>query len=365
MTARKNLTWGLVVSTYNREKVLPLCLELAIQQSRPPVEIIVVDASDHWQDTRNQVMGEIAVKAPEIRWIYEAAEQRSICLQRNQGIRLATADVLFLIDDDSLMYPTCAEEIMRVYEADTEGAIAGVQAAAVDHPPMDVAIADNRKQTGSASENFTTKQGLLSGMMHWLWKQVFLMDAKKLFLPYDGDFPAHPIPPSLANLNVWQVELFQGYRMTFRREVIAKETFEPLLRYYSAGEDLDASYRVSRHGCLLMALDAKLHHYQSAGGRLSRFKISVLSALNQALCIRKNAPNLRQLKGLYYRLMMRRIVAELLKDLLSRRWSLPQARGMVVANRYSHKLFSLSESELADWYVQFQREFLEQNRLIA
>lgn len=365
MTAQNHLTWGLVISTYNREKVLPLCLELAVKQSRLPIEIVVVDASDHWQDTRNQVMADIAVHAPDIRWVYEAAEQRSICLQRNQGIKLATADVLFLIDDDSLMYPTCAEEIMRVYEADTEGAIAGVQAAAVEHPPTDITITDNRKQTGSASEFLTPHSGLLGELKGWIWKHVFLMDGRKLFLPYDGDFPSHPIPASLSHLNVWRVELFQGHRMTYRREMIAKEMFEPFLRYYTAGEDLDASYRVSRHGCLLMALDAQLHHFQSAGGRLSRFKISVLSALNQALCIRRNAPNLSQVKGLYYRLMMRRVVAELLKDLLSRRWSLPQARGILVANRYSHKLFSLSESELGEWYVQFQREFLEQNRLIA
>jgi glycosyltransferase involved in cell wall biosynthesis len=57
-------------------------------------------------------MAEIASISSDILWVYNSAEHRSSTLQRNQGLQLATADVVFLLDDDSLMYPTCAEEIM-------------------------------------------------------------------------------------------------------------------------------------------------------------------------------------------------------------------------------------------------------------
>jgi GT2 family glycosyltransferase len=362
MTANESLSWGLVVATYQREKVLPLCLKLALEQTRKPTEIIVIDASDYWEDTRDKVMTEIASKNSDIRWVYASAENRSSTLQRNQGLQLATADVVFLFDDDSLMYPTCAEEIMRVYEADTEGVVQGVQADSVDNPPLELVTSDSKKQTGWSENGFSFV--IISFLQRFVWKHLFLMDAKLLFLPYDGDFPQHQIPASVEKLNVQLVPLLQGYRMTFRRDAILKEIFEPLLRYYAAGEDLDASYRVSRHGPLLVALDAKVHHFQSAGGRLPRFKVSVLSALNQALCIRKHSSDLKHNRQLFYRLMARRMLAETLKDALSRRWDLPQARGIWVALKYSSKLFALPDEELAEWYPYFQHEFLVSDRLI-
>jgi GT2 family glycosyltransferase len=318
----------------------------------------VIDASDAWERTRDRVMTEIAPTAPQIQWLYEPAEQRSITLQRNQGLKRATADIAFLIDDDSLMYPTCAEAIMQVYEADPEGIVAGVQAIAVENPPIAGKIADERKQAAPGSEITNADGNWRNVIRSWLWRHVFLMDACKLFLPYDTDSPNHPVPVAVARLNVCQTALFQGYRMTFRRSVITQESFEPLLRYYAAGEDLDASYRASRHGCLLTALDGKLHHYQSAGGRLPRFKIAVLSAMNQALCIRKHSENLVRCKYQYYFLISRRVIAESMKDAFSRRWSLPQARGLLVALRYSRQLFSLPDHELGEWYVQFQQKLL-------
>ena len=361
ITANKSLSWGLVVATYKREKVLPLCLKLAVEQTRKPKEIIVIDASPYWEHTRDTVMAEIASKNSDIRWVYNAAEKPSLTLQRNQGLKLATTDIVFLLDDDSLMYPTCAEEIMRVYEADTKGEIKGVQTNAVDTPPSDAEISDSKKQTGGEGESGGKLQS--SNAFRWVWKHLFLMDTGMLFIPYDGEFPKYEIPASVRNLNVQTAQLFQGYRMTYRREAILQEPFEPLLRYYAAGEDMDASHRVSRHGPLCVALDANLHHFQSASGRLPRFKVSALSALNQALFLRKYSSDLQRIKQSYYRLMARRIVAEVLKDALSRRWSLPQARGLLVALKHSPKLFALPDEELAEWYPYFQQEFLVSDRL--
>jgi GT2 family glycosyltransferase len=352
MIVNKSLSWGLVVATYQREKVLPLCLKLAIEQTQKPTEIIIIDASDNWESTRDTVMAEIASKSSDIRWVYTCAEHRSSTLQRNQGLQLATADVVFLFDDDSLMYPTCAEEIMRIYEADTEGVVKGVQADSVDHPPSKLVVSDSKKQVGWSEKWFKSRA------YRFLWKHLFLMDTELNFLPYDGAFPKHEIPASVRKLNVQSVKLLEGFRMTFRRDAILKEIFEPMFLYYAAGEDMDASYRVSRHGLLLEAVEAKVHHFKSAGGRLSRFKVSVLAALNQALCLRKHSSDLKRNRQLFYRLMARRMLAETLKDTLTRRWDLPQARAIWVAIKYSRKLFALPDEELAKWYPDFQREFL-------
>ena len=56
----------------------------------------------------------------------------------------------------------------------------------------------------------------------------------------------------VKELNVVPVRIFDGFRMTYRREVFAKEIFEPLFLYYAVLEDSDLSYCVSRHGTLAM-----------------------------------------------------------------------------------------------------------------
>src|SRR4051794_15406291 len=70
--------WTLVLCTYRRREVLMLCLKAAMRQTRPPTEVIIVDASADWETTRDQVMAEIVPLQPEIRWQYVQAERRSL-----------------------------------------------------------------------------------------------------------------------------------------------------------------------------------------------------------------------------------------------------------------------------------------------
>src|SRR5262249_52513802 len=151
-------------------------------------EIIVVDASPGWEKTRDDVLANLAAAHPEIRWNYVAAEKRSSAAQRNQGIRLATADVLLLIDDDSLMYPDCAEQILRIYEADPEGVVAGVNAMHVPVPPDDPqdALAQKPSEHGT-TKHYSPVARAIRGLLR----------ADDLFVPYDADFPQHPLPEAL------------------------------------------------------------------------------------------------------------------------------------------------------------------------
>ncbi len=64
------------------------------------------------------------------------AEAECACCRRSatrdRARRLRRA---LLIDDDTLLYPDCAERILRVYEADTERSIVGVSGVHVDESP--------------------------------------------------------------------------------------------------------------------------------------------------------------------------------------------------------------------------------------
>ena len=104
------MIWSLLIATYNRPESLCRSLRFATAQSRPPAEVIVVDASDRWEEHRTMVLQQVAAHAPAaILWRYERARVRGLATQRNQAIALASGDVLFLIDDDAFMYPDCAE----------------------------------------------------------------------------------------------------------------------------------------------------------------------------------------------------------------------------------------------------------------
>jgi GT2 family glycosyltransferase len=350
----QRLDWGVVVATYQREKILPTCLKLAATQTRQPLEIIVVDSSDNWQTTREQVLAEVAAHHSEIRWVYVAAEQRSSALQRNQGILLATADVLFLLDDDSFMYPDCAEQIMQIYEADPAGVVQGIQAGLADLSPTET-VADSQKVVGWSSGQVSQFGQLKS----WIWKHVFLMNVDVLCIPYNQTFPHYELPDAVQQFQIYPVKILHGCRMTFRRPALTAELFEPLLLYYAMCEDMDLSYRVSQRGALLEATEAKLYHFHSGSGRVSRYMVSALSALNQALFLKKNSDNLRRDCVRFYVLTTRRLLAEFLKDSLSQRWSLPQLRGLLTAIRYSIPLFAMSPQQLETWYPSLQKQILK------
>jgi hypothetical protein len=253
------------------------------------------------------------------------------------------------------MYPTCAEEIMRVYEADTEGVVKGVQSILAATPPSQVTVDDVPKTVGSYRDQWIPG---IESFQRFIWRHLFLMDSDFLCIPYDGEFPSYTVPTSISHLNVRPVKIFHGCRMTYRREAIAQEPFEPLLLFYALLEDMDASYRVSRHGMLLETSDAKLHHFQSNSGRLSRYVVSVLSAMNQAVCLRRYSNDLKRDRDRFYQLTARRVVAEIFKDGLSRRWTFPQVRGLLLALKYAPHVFNLSDEDLAHWYPYFQKELI-------
>lgn len=120
------LNWTLTICTYNRPHFLVETLRCALNQTRLPAEVVVVDASDAWEDHRDQMQDTFASDWEHIRLVYVPADVRSLTFQRNQALRLATSDIVFSLDDDIYLYPDAAEIVMRVYEADTDEEIAMV-----------------------------------------------------------------------------------------------------------------------------------------------------------------------------------------------------------------------------------------------
>ncbi len=347
---RETTTYGVIIATCNRHDILPLCVEHVLRQNCLPSELIIIDATPEWADMRERLDRLIRAAAPDISFQYQPARERSSSTQRNQGIALATADVLFLIDDDSLMFADCAQEILAVYAADRCREVAGVQAALADAPPVHDGRLPERKVVGSRV--FATG----SGFRRWVNRYIFMMASDQLFLPYWGRSKHALRYAKFAG--VTPVALFHGCRMTFRREVIAQVLFEESFQGYASGEDLDASYRASGHGVLLEAERARVYHHTVASGRVPRSTAATLSALNMAFLLRKHAgPRVGALLRLYLYLA-RRTCAEGLKDLFSGRFAFPQFRGLAHAGSIAWRLWTVRSSALGELYGRWQRQIL-------
>jgi len=345
-----SLTWSLAIATYKREHILPRCLRLAAKQTRPPKEVIVVDASPDWETTRDIIGQEFGRFFPHIPLNYVKAKRASSTAQRNQAIDLATGDVLFLIDDDSLMYPDCAAEIMKVYEADVDRAIQGVSAIHNPTPP-DAAEVQQVVQQGVAAVK--PQQTLLRRVV-----KTLLATDQTYFLPYDDKFPEPPIPAHLNALNIGQIQVMVGYSMTFRREALLKERFSEVLQRYAAGEDQDLSYRVSRHGALVNAIDAHLCHLEISGGRLSAYQVMVLACLNPAVLQQFYSPQRALVNRRWQKILWRRAIINLLKDLSDREFQFHRTRGILYALSQLRQIYSRSNEELLQWYPTFQADLI-------
>lgn len=339
------MTWALVVATYKREDVLPRCLRLAAAQGRPPIEIIVVDASPGWESMRELVLGEIAPQWPATRWSYLKAERRSLTFQRNQGARAASADVLFFFDDDSLMYPDCAAGIMRVYDADLDRAVAGVNATYLPDPP------DAPGSQVKATEFTTAKNYGPAARRVRRW-----LRAEDIHVPYDRPSAARPLPAAIAALPIDRWVTAAGSGMTFRREITLAEPFEEILINYAAGEDTDMGFRAQRHGVYVGAREGRLCHLGHGSGRAPTFVWAVFNMLNPVVLSALYSTNRQRLPMRHRRMLVRRLFLSVAKDAYYRRWTLPTARGALVALLMVGTIFRKSEEELRSWYPNYQRE---------
>ena len=362
-----SLSWSLVVATYNRQEVLPRCLALAARQTRPPLEIIVVDASPDWETTRARMLTELAPNYSQIRWEYVQAERRSGSAQRNQGIRLSRADIAFLIDDDSLMSPECAEQIVRIYEADTGREVAGVMADEAANPPDEPT--PPAVEPGALPPPRGKLRQLKDHFLDWLGVQDYLQpyDTKPLSweLPRTLQAAGYTTDPEVASRGAKQLLLprarLYGAWMTCRRELMEREPFDEVLDAYSYLEDADVSYRLARHGQLLLSADARICHLKAGGGRLSLFTLATLGTMNALVLHRLHSPDLSRSISLYRSFLLKQLLIQGLRDLAGKDTSFPRTHGVLVALGLFQRVFTSSEEELRRWYPTFQEELLRQD----
>ena len=326
-------TWGLVLRTRNRAQIVARCVRAAVSQSLPPTEVIVVDASDDLGETRTAIQSLCGSALKSLRFLHVAAEVRSITHQLDQGIQLATADVVFSIDDDSIMYPNAAEEVMKVYRDATDpGAVAAVGLTGVPTPPDETTSPGGTPAPPPIHRPSTLRrlQNRFDGVTN-------------RFIPYDG-WRQLDVPSGVASDAVAACQTLAGWQTTSRRQYAM---LEPPCRFLFAGktEDIDFTYRLGRHGAVLRAKKAKVCHLLTAPGRRSYRTHGVLQILSMAILMRCYTSR----RSVPIAFLAKRLILDLAYDAASSRFTFPKFRGACRGAYLAVKIRSVPDAQLQEW----------------
>jgi hypothetical protein len=320
--------------------------------------VIIVDASPHWQTTRDAILGEFEPAHPDVEFLYVQGKRASLTAQRNQGIDLAAADVAFMIDDDALLFPDTAERVMEVYDADVDQEVVALTPAFVpdvpDVPNMPDADGGTRTMKGLVGPDESRSGALRRITRRLLWSDLQLV-------AYD-DRPWHrPVPPRLAGFGLVPMP-FSGGSATFRTSVLRDVRFEEMLERYASGEDWDISLRIRDRGLIALVPSARQCHLAAAGGRLSQRTVIMLRYLNyMALHVVHSSDSARS-RRMYRQMLSRRVIGEALSDLTKRNWRLSRAAGAWAALRRLGEMFSKTPNEMRRWYPELQRQIIASDR---
>lgn len=277
-TGTQTLCFDVIIATRNRPEALELSIPLILSQSRLPRKLIVIDSSDDHTPVADVVRRTTQAWDGEV--IVEHSD-KGLPLQRNRGLTHATADIVLFPDDDSLFHPGVSDAIMAVYEGDHDKKIAGVCAAETLSPPEGVLETSQYEMSQLHQREATTRR--LRNKLEKKFSQLNPLLLMGQILRGRHLPKMDPLPSNQS-----AVEYMTGFRMSFRREVIAATGFDETLPGYALLEDIDASLTAARSGLLVGALDAKIFHYRFPGGRGDMFAWGFFSVFNRSYVVQKH-----------------------------------------------------------------------------
>lgn len=223
------LRYSILIPTLNRPGLLTTVLQSIAQQTRPVSEVVIIDQSDN--DASQRVFENWNPPGTRKKYLHRAV--KSLILARNAGFdAFEGTDIVAFIDDDAILAPNFAEEILKVFEADRENRYGGGM---------------------GVIEGYTFRKRPL--------EKLFLM-------PHEGDgtflrsgAPTYPHwRPELGD-----TEFLSGGITFWRAEVARKYRYDERLVAYGQGDDVDFSYRVSREYKNFCQPTARCRHDANVG----------------------------------------------------------------------------------------------------
>lgn len=258
--ASSDVKSSFVIATRNRPHELIVTIRSLVQQTVLPAELCIVDSSDE-TPVREEI--ERLCKEVGLPLDYMHPAPRGLTVQRNVGIGRTTGDLVFFIDDDVWLAPDVHEVVLAEY-AKWGPELGGIRATPI---------------RGARPGKHSIWWRRLFGMGGW-WPEASGRMRSGFFVEGVSD-----------SAGVRKLDYFNGWFMSYRREIFDLELFDEELSGYGYQEDIDFSYRVRGHGyVLLQTPKARVDHFKTTTGRMSPFDLQRMNLANQFYLHRKLMP---------------------------------------------------------------------------
>lgn len=120
-------TVSVVIPSHNRAALLPRAIRSALEQTQPPLEIIVVD--DGSTDDTERVLAEMEV--PNLRYLKQSSSTGAAAA-RNRGIEEARGELIGFLDSDDRWLPKKLELQCTLFDTDSDVGVVYGRHSAVD-----------------------------------------------------------------------------------------------------------------------------------------------------------------------------------------------------------------------------------------
>ena len=161
------LTVSAVIATYNGTRFLTQAVKSALAQTYELLEIIVVD--DGSTEDIHTIVAPYATKVKYVR-----QENGGPAAARNCGIRVATGDVIALLDDDDIWHPAKTAEQIRLLEDNPECALVYSYPQLVDYAGVPIPNQEPEEfPSGSVYLDFLKKNRINSPSGTLIRRKVF------------------------------------------------------------------------------------------------------------------------------------------------------------------------------------------------
>lgn len=256
------MKYSLVIPTYKRPDDLRNTLVSVFNQSRKPDELIIIDDDV----LPNEILESFRQKSNSdgIQFHYHKkdhdVEPRGLSESKNLALKIASWDVVIIVDDDIVFPPQALDSLMTVWDKyGSDDKLIGVGGTVIN----------SRKKTWY-EKTFNKIFGLTSR------------------LPFDVND---------VGFQVWNDEInkfTKGYYLygcisSFRRQTARQIGFRELASGRTALEDVDFCLRAKRLGYyFLIEPKAAIYHYQAKGGRDSEFETGFKEGRNRKLIFQES-----------------------------------------------------------------------------
>lgn len=261
-----DVTCSIVICTLNNIIGLEDCIISITNQTVKPNEIIIVHGVIDYEMEEcitNKLRPILQSNLILFKYINSI---KSLVIQRNIGIDNACGDIIVFLDDDVVLNSDYIYHLLEAYKLKWSERLGGVQ--------------------GTIIEGLQDKPWHLRE----IYKKIFLLanmtGSGCLFPSVNPSYCGNP-------KEIKRVDIFNGCMMSFRRDVLLNNRFDVNLKEYWMCDDIELSYRISRHYELYQAPLPQLHHLSSTPSYEGHRKIACMAVFNRLYLFRLYFSNLK------------------------------------------------------------------------